>query len=122
MPASWSFRNNCANVVLCLGPMYHLQEPSDRLTALREAWRVLKPGETFFAAFISRFASLMDGARQNLIRDNEFAAMVNRDLKTGCHYNASGNPEYFTDAYFHHPSEAKAELAQTGFTQVRLLA
>src|SRR5207249_1849236 len=33
-----------ADAVLCLGPLYHLRAPHDRLAALTEARRVLRPG------------------------------------------------------------------------------
>ncbi len=49
-----------ADVVLLMGPLYHLTERDDRLQALREAFRVLRPGGTLFAAAISRFASVLD--------------------------------------------------------------
>jgi S-adenosylmethionine-dependent methyltransferase len=44
------------DAVLLLGPLYHLLEEKDRLQALEEARRVLKPGGILFAAFISRYA------------------------------------------------------------------
>lgn len=49
-----------ADAVLLLGPMYHLTERRDRVTALREAHRVLRPGGLAWIAAISRFASLLD--------------------------------------------------------------
>ncbi|MGZ8786296.1 MAG: class I SAM-dependent methyltransferase, partial [Acidimicrobiia bacterium] len=39
-----------ADVVLLLGPLYHLVAREDRITALREAKRILRPGGTVFAA------------------------------------------------------------------------
>ncbi len=49
------------DAVLLLGPLYHLPERADRLAALAEARRVLRPGGVVFAAAISRFASMLDG-------------------------------------------------------------
>lgn len=47
------------DVVLLLGPLYHLVERGDRILALEEAARVLRPGGLLFAAAISRFAALL---------------------------------------------------------------
>jgi ubiquinone/menaquinone biosynthesis C-methylase UbiE len=44
-----------ADAVLLLGPLYHLTSREDRLTALREARRVLRPGGTVVAKALSRF-------------------------------------------------------------------
>ena len=41
------------DVVLLMGPLYHLHEPSDRERALAEAKRVLKTGGHLFVAFIA---------------------------------------------------------------------
>ncbi len=42
------------DAVLLMGPLYHLVDEADRLTALREAYQRLKPGGRIFSAFISR--------------------------------------------------------------------
>ncbi|WP_410968172.1 class I SAM-dependent methyltransferase, partial [Salmonella sp. SAL04281] len=47
------------DVVLVLGPLYHLLDREDRLTALREAGRVARPNAPILAAGISRYAALM---------------------------------------------------------------
>jgi hypothetical protein len=47
---------------------------------------------------------------------------VDGDLKTGQHRNPTDNPAYFTNSYFHHPAEAKSEVQEAGFKNVRLLS
>jgi SAM-dependent methyltransferase len=49
------------DAVLLLGPLYHLQQPGDRHTALREAHRITRPGGLLAAAAISRWAPRLDG-------------------------------------------------------------
>jgi ubiquinone/menaquinone biosynthesis C-methylase UbiE len=88
----------------------------DRLQALREAHRVLKPGGICLAIGISRFASTMDGLRRGLLKDPQFAEIAKQDLKNGQHRNPTGNLEYFTDTFFHHPDELRNEIASVGFT------
>jgi ubiquinone/menaquinone biosynthesis C-methylase UbiE len=111
-----------ANAVLLLGPLYHLTEEDDRRRALDEARRVLQPGGWLFAAAISRFASLVDGLRGALFEDEAFARIVEADLADGQHRNETGNPFYFTTAFFHHPGELSAEVREAGFTVAGLYA
>ncbi|HEV7534979.1 MAG TPA: tyrosine-type recombinase/integrase [Acidimicrobiia bacterium] len=48
------------DAILLMGPLYHLVERPERLRALAEAKRVLRPGGVLLAAAISRFAELLD--------------------------------------------------------------
>ena len=107
--------DSSVDIVLLMGPMYHLTIREDRLTALREAYRILKPGGILFAAAISRFASLFDGLSLGLFEDPAFAAIVERDLTDGQHRNPTNHPEYFTTAFFHHSQELEAEIKESGF-------
>jgi SAM-dependent methyltransferase len=99
-----------AEVVLLLGPLYHLTDAADRARALTEAARVLKPGGCLFAAAISRWASALDGLRGDRFQDPQFTAIVEDDLREGIHRNPTGNPEYFTTSYFHRPDDLRAEV------------
>jgi SAM-dependent methyltransferase len=49
------------DAVLLLGPLYHLRERADRVRALAEARRVVRPGGPVFAAAISRWAPRIHG-------------------------------------------------------------
>jgi len=111
-----------AEVVLLLGPLYHLTARQDRLRALREAARVLAPGGVIFVAAICRFASLLDGLARQLLDDPTFAAIVERDLAEGQHRNPSDRADYFTTAYFHLPDELRAEVVEAGFAPPQVLA
>ncbi|NHA67768.1 class I SAM-dependent methyltransferase [Phycicoccus flavus] len=46
------------DAALLLGPLYHLLERADRLQALREAARVVRPGGWVFAAAVSRLTTV----------------------------------------------------------------
>src|SRR5207248_4341704 len=55
------FADSSADLVLMLGPLYHLTERDDRIRVLQEARRVLRSGGWMVAAAISRFTSTLDG-------------------------------------------------------------
>jgi len=116
------FADSSASAVLLLGPLYHLTERGDRLAALGEARRALRPGGLVFAAAISRFASLLDGLRGAVFEDDAFARIVERDLRDGQHRNDTGKAQYFTTAFFHHPDELSAEVRDAGLTLIGLFA
>lgn len=116
------FDDNSADAVLLFGPLYHLTERDERVQALKEAYRVLKPNGQVFVATISRFGSFMDGFKRSYILDDEFANTIKDTLLTGQHRNPSGKSGYFTTAYFHKPEEVPAEIEEAGFTWKASLA
>ncbi len=116
------FDDMLADAVLLMGPLYHSVEAQDRRQALAEAYRVLRVGGYLFAAGISRFASTIDGLMEGYFLDPAFREIMQRDLKDGQHRNPTQNPAYFTNAFFHHPEELKAEVAGAGFDVEALVA
>lgn len=105
-----------ADVVLLLGPLYHLTSGAERARALREVARVLKPGGWLFAAAISRWASALDGLARDLLSDPRFAAIVKQDLRDGQHRNPTDRLDYFTTAFFHRPDELGDEVVAAGLS------
>ena len=118
------FADASAEVVLLLGPLYHLVDEADRLLALQEARRVLRPGGLLLAAAISRFASLLDNLfhRPDVLLDPTEAALLLEDLAHGQHRNPAGQLVNFTTTHFHHPGELRAEISAAGFQHVATLA
>ena len=110
------------DVVLLLGPLYHLPERSDRQQVLSEARRVCRPGGVIIAAAISRYASTLDGLNREFLADPAFAAVAAGDRRDGRHINPSGHPAYFTTAYLHRPQELAAECAEAGLSHEVTLA
>jgi SAM-dependent methyltransferase len=109
-----------ADAVVLFGPLYHLTDRADRVRALQEAYRVLRPGGVLLAAAISRFASALGGLCRGFLKDPNFAEIVRRDLADGQHRNPTGRPEYFMDTFFHHPDELRAEVGAAGFGAARV--
>jgi SAM-dependent methyltransferase len=110
-----------ADAVLLFGPLYHLIEQAERIQALREAARVLRPGGPVFVAAISRFASLLDGLSRQFLLDPAFRAIVERDLADGQHRNPDHRPHWFTTTYFHHPDELGQEALAAGLEPVEVV-
>jgi SAM-dependent methyltransferase len=114
--------DGAADAVLFFGPLYHLTDSNERLKAICEARRVLRAGGVLLAVAISRFASALDGIGRGLISDPKFVRILDQDLRTGQHRNETGNLDYFTTAFFHHPDELRMELIEGGFPAPRLCA
>lgn len=110
------------DAVLLLGPLYHLPGRADRIQALREARRVCRHGGVVIAAAISRFASTLDGLRAGYLEDPAFEAVAAADREDGRHRNPTGDPAYFTTAYFHRPEDLAAECAAAELTHEATLA
>lgn len=115
-----------ADAVMVMGPLYHLSERADRIKALQEAWRVLKPGGLLAAAAITRFGSMLwglstYGASNRMLEDPDFIGMFMRELEDGQHIRPQQLP-FFTRAFFHLPDELCAEVRDAGFVDAEILA
>jgi SAM-dependent methyltransferase len=108
-----------ADAVLLLGPLYHLVERADRLRALGEARRVLRPGGLLFAAGISRFAGLLDLLVGEVLHEADVRPLVAEALRTGAFLGTADG--LFTTAYFHLPRDLRAEVGEAGFSAVQVL-
>lgn len=111
--------DNSADVVLLLGPLYHLVDAADRLTALKEAGRVVVSGGLVAVAAISRFAALLDMlVRLDMLHDPGVLPVVEQAVATGVFRGAEGG--LFTNAYFHHADELLGEVAEAGLVDGQL--
>jgi ubiquinone/menaquinone biosynthesis C-methylase UbiE len=109
------------DVVLLLGPLYHLTDRADRITALREARRVVRPGGLVVAKALSRFYPIFENlAGDRLPKPGEIEDTA-RFLADGQYRNPSGDPMGFTTSYFHRPEELTDEILEAGL-DLRVLA
>ena len=110
-----------ADAVLLLGPIYHLSRRIDRLRALREARRILRPGGMAFVAGISRWAPRLHG--EVVLRLYEeldgFHDQVLALERTGRMPPLS--PGSFS-GYCHRPVQLRSEIVVAGFEVVDLVA
>ena len=111
---SLPFADEFADVVLLMGPLYHLTDLRDRLQTLRECSRVVKKDCRVLCTAISRFASMLAGFRFNRFDDPEFEAMVDRDLVDGQHRNPVYGSNHLGTAFFHTAIELRQEIERSG--------
>ena len=121
-----------ADVVLLMGPLYHLRDREERLQALREAFRVLKKGGLLVAAGISKFSSMTwalsvygEKKNENLVEfldDPVFFNMIKSEMTIGDHIRPKEYPKFIAEAYFTTSEEMKLEIAEAGFEVEKAIA
>lgn len=111
-----------ADAVLLMGPLYHIVEKNERLLALKESYRVLKPNGLLFSSAITRYATMLwaitvYGAKNRLLENNAFIEMVKREIKDGEHIKPVVSPyNGMRRSHFHSPAELKNEILNAGFS------
>lgn len=108
------------DVALLLGPLYHLPILDDRLLALREARRVLKPDGILMAAAMTRWATVLYGLANELFANSSFDDLAWESATHGKNRNTNKVRGGFTTAYFHRPDELRIELREAGFSVAHL--
>ncbi|TMR11889.1 class I SAM-dependent methyltransferase [Nonomuraea turkmeniaca] len=105
-----------ADVALLLGPLYHLPERADRLRALTEARRAVRPGGLVAVAFISRYAALHDSVYRGYLTREEQRAAEYHALETGVIISPRAGG---FRGYLHEPGEILGEFADAGLPEPR---
>ncbi len=113
------FAGGAFDVVLLMGPLYHLVEPSDRDLAIREALRVLAPGGFLSASFISRYSVYIDLLKHDPGGITGCAKRYEELMTTAVHIPTEQHPG-FTEAYFIHPLEIEPLMSGYGLSTLRL--
>jgi 2-polyprenyl-3-methyl-5-hydroxy-6-metoxy-1,4-benzoquinol methylase len=116
------FEDSYFDIVLLLGPLYHLTQREERIAALLESKRVVKMGGVIFSGAISRYAAMLDGFIRGLITNPGYIEAMQRSLKNGQHRNEKEIPGNFVTAYCHQPAELEKEALEAGLKLERLVA
>ncbi len=101
------------DAVLLLGPLYHLTRRADRVQALGEAKRVVRPGGPVFGAAISRWATRLDGMLRLRIYEQApaVADLIGPLERTGVMPPLVPNG---FNGFAHRPGQLRAEFASAG--------
>jgi SAM-dependent methyltransferase len=101
------------DAVLLLGPLYHLERRAERVQALREARRVVRPGGPVFGAAISRWAVRYDGVLRLRLYEQVPAILEVMGPLERTGVLPPFSPNGFT-AYTHRPRQLRAEFISAG--------
>jgi len=101
------------DAVLLLGPLYHLTRRTDRIQALREARRVVRPGGPVFGAAISRWGARYDGVLRLRLYEQVPDMLKIVDLLERTGVIPPLGPGEFT-AYTHRPRQLRDEFGLAG--------
>lgn len=107
--------DSSVDAVLMLGPLYHLTAPADRMTALREAIRVLRPGGTLIAAAISRYLSALETGTNGTL-DDVLISSVREVIADGDYDGHAG----FVRTHWHTADELRNEIEAAGLGDVQI--
>ena len=116
------FPDNHFDMVLLLGPLYHLANQWEQLQALLEAKRVLKKGGVLFAAFLNRLALV-----RYIARFQPDLVLQDVDMIDSVLTNGDASSDKYPDAFssfstWAHPSEIEPMMEQSGLKKVTLFS
>jgi len=101
------------DIVLMLGPLYHLINRDERIRSLKEGYRVLRDDGILICSAIGRYTVMMYGYLYNSIDDPDFQSIVEKVLSVGVHRNTNVT-DFFTDSYFHRIHDLEDEVREAG--------
>lgn len=77
------FKTTHYDLILCLGPFYHLLSENDRFKLLKDCIDMVKPQGYIFTAFVTMFAHLRDVAKKDPARLAREADFYSQYFTTG---------------------------------------
>lgn len=108
------------DVVLCMGPMYHLLEESQREEAIHQCMGLLKKGGVLIVAFISAYAPIIDCLKAYPQEISRKKKQLLKFLMDGRRF--SEGEDGFTDAYFINPEHIEEFMARFNLEKMKIMA
>lgn len=103
-------KDNSFDVVLCMGPLYHILDKKDQKRAINVCLRILKPDGIVYISFITKFAQAICFIAQNPDKIKDWRSYFENVIETGKNH---GNIDTtFTDSFFFHPDEIENLMKQ----------
>ena len=116
------FPDNCADMVILHGPLYHLQSLKDRSRSVKEAKRVVKKNGVILGVAINYASYTIAGLLNGMIHQPEFLNMCKKHLVSGFHNPPENNHQLFLpEGYFHKPAELLKEFEDAGLRDTELI-
>lgn len=114
--------NASIDLLILHGPLYHLPQRENRIQALRETLRVLKPGGIVLGFAISATASTLPALLNGFIHDEAIFDMCLNELQSGFHDAPKTFPGILPHAFYHRPDQLKEEFLESGLCKPELYA
>ncbi|MGV7116331.1 class I SAM-dependent methyltransferase [Paenibacillus kyungheensis] len=95
------------DMVLCLGPYYHLTSAEDRASCLSESMRVLRPGGILIVAYINKYSivPMLAVKEQGYLR----SSVIDKVLQEGVFYDGAED-SFWTDLYVTSPEQMEQDI------------
>lgn len=116
------FADQCMDVVILHGPLYHIQEEKERLATIAEAKRVLKNGGVILGFAITFAASTLAAFQSGMLHHPAIFEMCMSELSSGMHHPPKAFPGMLAEAYFHRPASLINEFEACNLKVLDLLA
>ncbi len=108
------------DAVLCMGPMYHLLEESQRVEAINQCMGLLKAGGTLIVSFISSYAPIIECLKAYPQNIGRLKVSFLKYLEDGRYDSEAG--EGFTDAYFFNPEHIEQFMSRFNLETLKVMA
>ena len=114
-----------ADAVLLMGPLYHITEYEERIAALKECKRLLRPCGVLFVAALTPYSVLLHcitvyrtehSSKRTALDNPAFQSMVAREIEDGHHENPNNSVyDGLGTSHLHTAAALRTELSAGGF-------